>query len=213
MQVKLNLKIFIFVLFFIFTNQLEIYLALMLFALIHEIGHMIMGMILGLKLKRLEIMPFGFAILFKVDTNNYNKKFLKSNLLNLKKLLITLAGPVVNLIFIFLLQNVTLIYINAIIFIFNMIVIYPLDGGRILKYILCFFVKKPKALYITNIVSNIICVILCIFTLYLSFISRNVVYIFTIVYIIAVIMKENKVYKLKRNMYRILENDIAINKE
>ena len=49
MQIKLNLKIFIFVLFFIFTNQIEIYLELMLFALIHEIGHMSMRSFAAIK--------------------------------------------------------------------------------------------------------------------------------------------------------------------
>lgn len=42
MQIKLNFKIFIFTLFFFMTNQLIIYLELMTFALLHEMGHMLM---------------------------------------------------------------------------------------------------------------------------------------------------------------------------
>ena len=166
---------------------------------------------LRLKPKSLEIMPVGFAVFFKVDTKNYNKKILKSNLLTLKKLFIALAGPAVNLIFVLALKDITLIYINILIFIFNMISIYPLDGGRILKYILCFLIGKRKALSITNIISNITGLILIIFTFYLSFISKNIAYIFTVIYIILVVIKENKIYKIKRNMYEILENNIAIN--
>lgn len=91
---------------------------------------------------------FGFSISFKLDTKNYNIKILKSNLLNLKKLIVALAGPMVNLIFIFAFLNfyheITLAYINLLIFIFNMFPIYPLDGGRILKYILCILIRKEK---------------------------------------------------------------------
>jgi len=80
---------------------------------------------------------FVFLFSFKIDTKNYNKKILKSNLLNLKKLIVALAGPSVNLIFVliflFFYQNITIIYVNILIFIFNMLPIYPLDGGRILK--------------------------------------------------------------------------------
>jgi len=39
LQIKLDLKIFIFVLFFFVTKQLEIYIYLMMFALLHELGH------------------------------------------------------------------------------------------------------------------------------------------------------------------------------
>lgn len=168
------------------------------------------GLLLGLKPKRLEIMPVGFAVIFKVETKNYNKKILKSNLLNLKKLFITLAGPMVNLICIVIFKDITLIYINILIFIFNMLVIYPLDGGRLLKYILCFFLNKQKVLGIVNIVSNIIALILIFFTVYLSFISKNIAYIFTIIYIIYVVIKENKRYKLKRNIYKILKSYMTI---
>lgn len=41
MQVKTNLKVFIFILFFCLTKSIDIYLFIMLFALLHEIGHML----------------------------------------------------------------------------------------------------------------------------------------------------------------------------
>ena len=118
------------------------------------------GIILGLKPKKLEIMPVGFSVYFRVNTDGYNKKILKTNLLTLKKLFITLAGPAINLICIFTFTDITIIYINILIFIFNMVTIYPLDGGRILKYILCFFINKINVLIITHIVSNITALLL-----------------------------------------------------
>lgn len=162
-------------------------------------------------------MPVGFACLFKVDTRNYNKKILKSNLLSIKKLVIAISGPFVNLIFIaifiYFKQDSVLIYINILIFIFNMLPIYPLDGGRILKYILCVFFGRQKSLFFTNIVSNIIAIIMTILVLYLTIAFGNISYVFVIIYIWIVLIKENKMYKIRRNMYKILENDIAIKED
>ena len=89
-------------------------------------------------------MPIGFYVSFKIDTKNYNKKILKANLLVVKKIIVAIAGPFVNfiLIVVFLLftndrvfniEVEALIYTNLLILVFNMITIYPLDGGRILK--------------------------------------------------------------------------------
>ena len=41
MSIKVDLKIFIFLLLFLITNQSAIYLLLLAFAIIHEIGHLI----------------------------------------------------------------------------------------------------------------------------------------------------------------------------
>ncbi len=138
-------------------------------------------------------------------------------MLSLKKLAIALAGPAVNLMFIFVFllfsKDVTLVYINMLILLFNIIPIYPLDGGRILKHLLCLFVGKKNALAITNIISNITAIVLSIGAIILSLKFRNTAYIFATLYIWSILIKENKAYKIKRNMYKILENNIAINKD
>ena len=215
MQIKLDLKVFIFILFFFVTKQLEIYLYLMIFALFHEFGHLGMGIVLGLKPQNLKVMPVGFAVSFKVDTKNYNKKYGKSTLLSLKKLIIALAGPLVNLIFIVVFiafnQNAKFVYINILIFIFNMITLYPLDGGRILKYILYITLGKKKSLDIVHIISNITAIILTIIVVFIVFYMKNIAYIFTIIYIWIILLTENKKYKIRKQMYKILENYIAIN--
>ena len=123
----------------------------------------------------------------------------------------------VNLIFIILFVifgvNSELIYVNILIFLFNMITIYPLDGGRILKYILCFFVGRFKALRITNILSNLTAIILTIFIFVLSIYFKNIAYVFMNIYILIILIVENKKYRIKKQMYKILENYIAINKD
>lgn len=61
MQIKVNLQIFIFLIIFYFTKQLEIYAVLMLLAFLHELGHLVAGLLLRLKPKKLEITPFRFS--------------------------------------------------------------------------------------------------------------------------------------------------------
>ena len=57
MKIRLHLKIFVFIAIFILTRQIKIYGILMLFAVIHELGHMLTGILLGFKPSSLEIMP------------------------------------------------------------------------------------------------------------------------------------------------------------
>ena len=216
MQIKINLKVFAFALFFCLTNQLKIYLLLMLFAIIHEIGHILSGILLGLKVQKLEILPIGIAVSFKLDTIDFNKKILKANLLTIKKLVIALAGPLVNLIFIILfillgkekilnIETELLIYINILIFLFNMLMIYPLDGGRIIKNILYIFLGKENALKITNILSNLNAVLLTIFVVYISYISQNFTYFFAVIYIWFITIRENKIYKMRKKFIKYCE--------
>lgn len=142
---------------------------------------------------------------------------MKDSLLSLKKLIIALAGPFINLLFIILFiilkQKSILIYINIIILIFNLLPIYPLDGGRILKYFLAIFCGRRKAYSITYVISNIVAILATFSILLLSIYVKNFSYIFILVYIWIILIKENKKYKIKKNIYKILENNIAINQD
>lgn len=222
MQIRFNLKVFIFVLFFCLTGELKTYLLLMIFAFLHECGHILCGIILGFKVQKLEILPIGFGISFRVDTKNYNKKILNGNLLALKKIFIALAGPLVNLsliiLFIFIeyilkIEIHTLIYINILIFTFNMLSIYPLDGGRILKNILHIFFGKISALQITDNISKVMAILLTCLTIFISIIFKNISYIFVLIYIWIVVIKSSKISKMKIKTYKILKNNIAINRD
>ena len=51
----------------------------MLLALIHELGHVIAGIILGFKPESISIIPTGFSVKFKSDCKNYNKKIKNGN--------------------------------------------------------------------------------------------------------------------------------------
>ena len=97
MSIKVDLKIFLFAIVFWFTKQIKIYAILMILGLIHELGHMICGICLGLKPSSIKITPVGFQILFKNCVQDYNKKIKKGNEVCIKKIAIAFAGPLVNM--------------------------------------------------------------------------------------------------------------------
>ena len=95
MRFKIDLKIFLFVIIFYFTKQIHIYALIMLFAFIHELGHLMAGILCGMKPERLEIKPYGVSISFKLFPKDYNIKIGKGSKLEIKKIFVAIAGPII----------------------------------------------------------------------------------------------------------------------
>ena len=81
MKIRIDLKILFFFVLFYLTSQLKIYLIILIFAFLHELAHLFIGIILGFRPKYFEIMPFGFCINLRPKTEDYQKKILKSNII------------------------------------------------------------------------------------------------------------------------------------
>ena len=137
MRFKIDLKIFLFLILYYFTNQIESYVMIIIFAIIHEMGHLVAGLLMGMKPEKIELRPYGLSISFFLTPKDYNKKFKNANLLEVKKIIVAIAGPLTNLVIIFIALNTKLdifsdlmiIYANILLLIFNLLPIYPLDGG------------------------------------------------------------------------------------
>lgn len=204
MQIKINLQIFLFIIIFVLTHQIEIYAWIMLFAFIHELGHMIAGLILRLKPKSLSVMPLGICITF--ETYEYKK------LIEIKKIIIAIAGPLINLIICIIASILhisaetkqLIIYSNILIALFNLIPLYPLDGGRILKGIIRLKYEEIKSDEIVNKISNMLIILLTgissIGILYL----KNLSILFILIYLWIIVMNENKKYNIKVKVYNTL---------
>ena len=61
MRFRIDLKIFLFLLLFYFTKQIETYVMIIVFAMIHELGHLIAGLAMGMRPEKMELKPYPHA--------------------------------------------------------------------------------------------------------------------------------------------------------
>ena len=219
MRITIDLKIFLFALIFVITKQIEFYAILMIYAVIHELGHLFWGLILKLKPEAFSITPFGLQISFKAEPNLYNTKIKNGTKLCLKRMSLALAGPLTNFIIaliLIILNNIELyknsiffgevaIYANILIGIFNLIPIYPLDGGRILKEIISIRSGIKKSYYYINKTSNITMICLMFISSILLLYIHNIAILIILVYLGYLVIKQNKIYKIKSRLINAIE--------
>lgn len=215
MRFRIDLKIFIFLILFYFTKQIQVYAMIMIFAIIHELGHLLAGLLMGMKPEKIEIMPFGVSISFKINIKDYNRKIKNGNTLELKKIMVAAAGPITNFIIILITCNLNMeivksliiIYTNFLIMIFNLLPIYPLDGGRILKGILHIYFGRRKAEKYINNISKITIIIITAISSILILYIKNISIFLIDMYLWYLVIKENLKYKKREEIYKkILEN-------
>lgn len=124
----------------------------MICVLLHEMGHSLVGRHLGYKLNIITLLPYGAML------SGDNAVFSKGD-----EIKIAVAGPLVNAFLIILSLVVCLIFHSAYSFLreftvcniytlgFNMLPVYPLDGGRIFYSTLLHKLPTQKAKKISNI--------------------------------------------------------------
>lgn len=201
MRIRIDFKILIFLFLFYLTNQIKIYIMVMIFSFIHELGHIVAGLLLQMKPEKIEVMPCGLSASFKGNLNDLEHQVKNGNLLEVKKIFVALAGPLVSFILVVIYSKLTpsninqnAVYSNLLIMLFNLIPIYPLDGGRIINGILHIQFGNKQAIRLTNKTSNITAIILTIISSIAVYYYKNISIFLICLFLLGLTIKENISY-------------------
>lgn len=206
MKIEISLKIIFAVILFFLFNNLNVYLIFLFFVLIHEIAHLIVGLMIGGKAEKLYITPLGVSL----EIYSYGK----SNSLN--KILFYLSGPLINLIlsigfFYLKIDDVIkekLIYTNLAICFFNLLPILPLDGGKLLKEIFAILFKPEISNDIIIVFSKLFLGIISLVYSVLIIKVKNIYILILLIYLWYLFLIEEKKYAiLKKTRSEIKKYD------
>ena len=177
---------------------------------IHELGHFIAGVSFKWKVDKICIYPYGGCT--KFDT--------LVNVSYLEEFIVLIMGPVFQIIFYLLIKNyisyndyVILKNYNYAILFFNLLPIYPLDGGRLFNMLFSLVFPYKKSLYLSIYLSMIIFVFLFIY-------SKSISYYIVLFLLFFKLIKEYKNIKyycnkflLERYIYKLKFRKIKVIKK
>lgn len=179
--VKADLSLIFLVIFFVseFSNPLYGLLAaivLLLSILLHELGHSLTAIAFGCRVRDITLMMIGgCASMLSMPRKAW------------QEFLMAFAGPAVSLALAILGFAVTytplgaligrseltsffflyMMYLNGILFVFNLLPAFPMDGGRILRaFLQQFFMTKVKATWIASRLGRFIAILMALSVLY-----------------------------------------------
>ena len=200
MRIKVDVKIFFIIILYIFMQSTKIFALTFIFILLHELGHLVTGITIGLKVKKINIHISGLSVEFE----NYGKQR------NANKIVVDIAGPLINIIALviaIIIKQEEIAYINLLLAIVNLLPIYPLDGGQILRTLLRKrFTYKETINFIESISQYTLIILTAIASCYLL-IGKNIGIFIAILYLWTIIFKEKRKNKIIRKALRSVENN------
>ena len=126
----------------------------------HETGHILAMLIYGRVPEKIELKAFGFHIESSAVKFNYKED-----------IVVSFAGVFVNFALFFILKNFTPhivpAYVNLCIAAINLLPVYPMDGYRIIYFMLCRKHDEAYAVKTSNFVSVLILIPISIFAVYI----------------------------------------------
>lgn len=141
-------------LFSAITGHFKGFILFSLIIIVHECGHILMGVLFKWKIEKVVLLPFGALTLFNEDLNR--KMF--------EEFLIVIMGPIFQIVFtLFLLPKVDEAFCYSIAILqFNLLPIFPLDGSKILNLFLNKFTSFKRSHALIIMISILVIVFLLI---------------------------------------------------
>lgn len=180
-KVKIGLSFYCLVIICILTNNLLLMLNYFVALLIHELSHLFVAAGKGYKLTCLHLTAFGFSI--SLDESIEDKD----------GFLINIAGASVNLLIclicvcIYWFVPISYVYLNSFcvanlcLAVFNLLPIYPLDGGKIIK---AMFKNKKTYFTLDCIIKVIFFIVFVILFIFSSFVKINYIYLLLAIFFV-----------------------------
>ncbi len=166
-RIELNYILVFVLIFFIFYGKAGTFFVCFLFVFLHEMTHYYISVFLKYEVEKMELNVWGGVLQLK----NY---VIKPS----HEMLILISGPLLNITIALILnilpeytQNSLIkeaILVNAVLGIFNLLPVTPLDGGKIIRLYLTYFLGYGKSIKITLLFSKIFSLFLFILGIYLT---------------------------------------------
>ena len=153
-KIKIHLFFYIFMFISLFTGNFWSYIVFTSIIIVHEVGHILGGVIFSWKINKVIILPFGGLTIFNtlINTSLF------------EQFVVALMGPLFQILYFLILScffklDSSVVFLNYMILFFNLLPIYPLDGSKILYVFLCLLLpfKISHMLYlIISFILNLI---------------------------------------------------------
>ncbi len=134
------------------TASFSIFIIISFLVIVHELGHFIIAKGLGVDVEKIIIYPLGGISKFKMALN----------ISLFKEFLILISGPIFQFIAYFILVFIMPDYYEVItlyhysILVFNLLPVYPLDGGKLFNLFFSLKLSFKNSLYLEFFISYII---------------------------------------------------------
>lgn len=194
MKIEINLKIFFLLILLLMFDNINTYLIFLFFILVHELAHLIVGILIGGKPQKMTLSIFGVSIEFY--SYGKNKTF--------SKIIFFFIGPLINILIGIMCykymkdsnEKTLIVYTNFALGIFNLLPILPLDGGKIMKEILKVLFGFEKSNKIMIFISKCFLVIASLIYSVLIIEIKNIMILFLLIYLWYLYSIEEKKYML-----------------
>ena len=212
--IKIDLTVYIIALISIFTASYNIFIIISFLIFIHELGHFLCAKILNIEVDKIIIYPLGGISKFNLPLNSSQ----------ITEFLILISGPLFQFLAYILLKKYYTRYTELIdlyhygILFFNLLPVYPLDGGKLINLLLSYFLPYKLSLKATIFISYVFILLLILMNCKHIYINLIIIIIFLVYKVAKEQVKIPEIYNkflLERylNKYKFKHSKIINSKE